>query len=440
MVDEARLASRIHHPNVVPTLDVVVAGGGILLVMEYVRGESLARLLRAERERGRLVPLPIVSAIVIGALHGLHAAHEATDDRGVPLGIVHRDVSPQNILVGADGTARVIDFGVAKATGRLQTTTEGMIKGKVAYMAPEQIAVGRLTRAADVYSMGVLLWETLAGRRMFLGESDAQLVVQVLMGVKDPPSRHTPNLPPGLDRLVMKALALDPAARFASAREMADELLRIVPPAFPTAVGNWVEDVAGEALAQRAREVAAIESGSDTATCRASASVSTRAAQSGREPAHAVAVRGEATVPSQLSSLSLESPRSGPAGSTGSRYGTLAGAVGGVLLLAAGVGTVLRGDASPSGRTSTVSAAAPMETASQGAPSSPPGSPPPTASEEPATVRPPQPVPSTASTTAPLAATPSGAPVARPAPSRRPRPKRAPAPKPASPFRFAQPD
>ena len=165
MIDEARMAARIHHPNVVPTLDVVSADGELLVVMEYVRGESLSRLLRAEVGSGRRVPLPIASAIVIGALHGLHAAHEATSDRGTPLGIVHRDVSPQNLLVGIDGLARVIDFGVAKAAGRLQTTRDGVLKGKMAYMAPEQLAGREAPRAADVYGMGVVLWETLAGTR-----------------------------------------------------------------------------------------------------------------------------------------------------------------------------------------------------------------------------------------------------------------------------------
>src|SRR5580704_13437939 len=142
LIDEARMAARIHHPNVVPTLDVVTADGELMLVMEYVRGESLARLLKIERARSRRVPLHIVSAIGSGSLNGLHAAHEATSDSGEPLGIVHRDVSPQNLLVGVDGLARVIDFGVAKAAGRLQTTSDGAIKGKVAYMAPEQLAAG----------------------------------------------------------------------------------------------------------------------------------------------------------------------------------------------------------------------------------------------------------------------------------------------------------
>jgi serine/threonine-protein kinase len=193
MIDEARMAARIHHPNVVPTLDVVATEGDLLLIMEYVRGESLARLLKTEIDDGRRVPLPIASAIAIGTLHGLHAAHEATSDRGTPLGIVHRDVSPQNILVGVDGMARVIDFGVAKAAGRLQTTRAGLVKGKIAYMAPEQLAGREVTRSADVYAMGVVLWETLTGKRLFQGDSDAALVTQVLAGTTEPPSRHAPN-------------------------------------------------------------------------------------------------------------------------------------------------------------------------------------------------------------------------------------------------------
>src|SRR5262245_51026591 len=117
-LDEARLAARIRHPNVVPTLDVVATSGELFLVMEYVPGESLSRLARAARDRMERMPPRIVSAIMSGVLHGLHAAHEAKSERGEPLGIVHRDVSPQNVLVGTDGVARVLDFGVAKAAGR----------------------------------------------------------------------------------------------------------------------------------------------------------------------------------------------------------------------------------------------------------------------------------------------------------------------------------
>src|SRR5579863_8618035 len=160
-LDEARLAARIRHPNVVPTLDVVATEGELFVVMDYVPGESLSRLAAATFAAGARFPLRAVVSIMAGSLHGLHAAHEAKSERGEPLGIVHRDVSPQNILVGIDGVARVLDFGVAKAAGRLHTTREGELKGKLAYMAPEQLETGTLTRQSDVYAAAVVLWETL---------------------------------------------------------------------------------------------------------------------------------------------------------------------------------------------------------------------------------------------------------------------------------------
>src|SRR5262249_20405529 len=161
-LDEARLAARIHHPNVVQTLDVAVTQGELFVVLEYVNGDSLAHLLRTANANGRAVPPEIASAVVFGVLQGLHAAHEAVVEQGNPLELVHRDVSPHNVLVGVDGVARVLDFGVAKARGRSQTTREGQLKGKLAYMAPEQIG-GRVTRRTDVFAASIVLWEALAG-------------------------------------------------------------------------------------------------------------------------------------------------------------------------------------------------------------------------------------------------------------------------------------
>ena len=258
-VDEARLAARIQHPNVVPTLDIVATEAELFLVMDYVQGETLARLGRTVRERGLHIPPPIVAAIVVHALHGLHAAHEARDERGTALGIVHRDVSPQNLLVGVDGVTRVLDFGVAKATVRLQSTRDGQLKGKLAYMAPEQLC-GRADRLTDIYAAGVVLWEALTAKRMYEAESEAQLSQKVLRGQSERPSQHVPGLPVALDEIVMRALDLDPKKRFTSAREMALALERGVEVAMSSEVGEWVAETAAERLTQHAERLAEIES------------------------------------------------------------------------------------------------------------------------------------------------------------------------------------
>ncbi len=258
-LDEARLAARIRHPNVVPTLDVVAAQGELFLVMEYVQGESLSRLIRSARERSQHIPVRIVASAMCGALHGLHAAHEAKNERGEALDIVHRDISPQNVLVGTDGIARVLDFGVAKAAGRLQTTREGQLKGKLAYMAPEQIQ-GSVTRQTDVYAAAVVLWEALAGKRLFKGENEAHILSKVLAGTAEPASVHNPEVSPELDEVVRKGLAREPASRYATARDFAVALEKCVGLASPTEVGEWVEAAAHVTLAERAGRIAEIES------------------------------------------------------------------------------------------------------------------------------------------------------------------------------------
>ena len=258
-LDEARLAGRIRHPNVVPTLDVVSRDGEIFLVMEYVQGESLSRLLRGAQSRGEQVPPRIAATILSGVLHGLHAAHEAKTERGEPLGIVHRDVSPQNVMVGVDGVAHVLDFGVAKAAGRMSTTREGQIKGKLSYMAPEQLNGGAVTRQSDIYAAAVVLWETLTNRRLYEGDNEAAVLVKVIEGRVVPPSKLVPGVSQELDFVVLRSLARDPANRFATAREMALALERGVGFAAPSEVGEWVDAIAHEELAKRARRVADIE-------------------------------------------------------------------------------------------------------------------------------------------------------------------------------------
>jgi eukaryotic-like serine/threonine-protein kinase len=258
-LDEARLAARIRHPNVVPTLDVVAMAGELFLVMDYVPGEMLSRLVKGATARGERIPPEIVVTMMVGVLHGLHAAHEAKNDQGEPLGIVHRDVSPQNILVGTDGVSRVLDFGVAKAVGRLQTTREGQLKGKLAYMAPEQLG-GTVTRATDVYAASVVLWEALTGKRLFQGDNEGHVFALVQRGCDEPPSHHATGVPPGLDAVTMRGLSVDPARRFATARDMALALENAILPAQVSKVGDWVEAAAKETLDERSVRIATIES------------------------------------------------------------------------------------------------------------------------------------------------------------------------------------
>ena len=265
--DEARLAARIRHPNVVTTLDVVAEEGELFLVMEYVHGGSLSRLSLAAAKAGALLPPAITAAAVAGALYGLHAAHEAKSERGEPLGLVHRDVSPQNILVDVDGVPRVLDFGIAKAAWRLQTTMEGQLKGKLSYMAPEQISGrGSVDRRADIYSVSVVLWELLTGVR-YIDTSDLVVATtQILERSATPPSATTPGLPPALDAVVLRGLSRDRSARFSTAKEMAAALEDAITPATAREVGEWVQAAAREALTARAALIATIEAQNLTAS------------------------------------------------------------------------------------------------------------------------------------------------------------------------------
>jgi eukaryotic-like serine/threonine-protein kinase len=261
-LDEARLAARVQHPNVVATIDVVATDGELFLIMDYVRGESLSKILRAAREEGRRVPPRIAAAIICGFLHGLHAAHEAKNERGEPLGLVHRDVSPQNVLVGSDGIARVLDFGIAKAQGRIQVTRDGQIKGKLAYMPPEQLAGKELSRAVDIYASAVVMWETLTTERLFKGETESETLAKILRDPVLPPSTFAPNLPDGLDASLLRALSRDSTKRHGTAKELALELERCIGVASPTEVGEWIEHLVGPVLTAREDQIAEIESNS----------------------------------------------------------------------------------------------------------------------------------------------------------------------------------
>ncbi len=256
--DEARIASRIHHPNVVTTLDVVSENGEVFLVMEYVHGEPLSRMIINASKRKQLIPPRIVVAVLSSVLHGLHAAHEAKDSLGRPLGVVHRDVSPQNVMVGIDGVARVLDFGVARAAGRAHITTDGSVKGKLGYMSPEQLRGEELDRRSDVYAAGVVLWEALTCKRLYGGSKDAA-PMRYADGAVEPPSKRVPDLPQSFDEITLRAMRWKPEERFSTAREMAEALEATGAIASPAEVADWVEDLAGETLAERGRLLEALE-------------------------------------------------------------------------------------------------------------------------------------------------------------------------------------
>ncbi|WP_437626513.1 protein kinase domain-containing protein [Sorangium sp. So ce1151] len=257
LLDEARLAGRIRHPNVVAMLDVVATERELFLVMEYVHGETLVRLQKVSAA-GRIAP-PLCAAILVNALAGLHAAHEVRGDRGEPLGLVHRDVTPHNLMVRSDGTALVVDFGVAKAAGRFHTTEEGKIKGKLPYMAPEQLRGGDVSRRTDIYAAGAVLWEALVGRRLFDGTSEAEVLEQLLFTTIEPPGRYVAGVPAALDDVAMRALERDPRRRFATAAEMARAIEAAVTPALTSQVAAWLNGLVGEALARQEEQLAQLE-------------------------------------------------------------------------------------------------------------------------------------------------------------------------------------
>jgi len=257
-VDEARLASRVQHPNVVPILDVVDEGGDAMIVMEYVRGASLSALLKAGNELGARVPVSVVTAIAVGMLSGLHAAHEARDRNGRSLGIVHRDVSPQNVLVGADGVVRIMDFGIAKADLRLGQTQENQLKGKLVYMAPEQLK-GTVDRRTDVFATALVAWGALAGRRLFRGSDVTETMAEILACEVPPMAAFRDDVPPALEQALQRALAKVADDRFPTAAAFSIVVEACAAIASARVVGEWVDSLLGSVVAERDARVIEIE-------------------------------------------------------------------------------------------------------------------------------------------------------------------------------------
>jgi serine/threonine-protein kinase len=271
-LEEARIASKVHHPNVVPVLDLVTTTDEVMLVQEYVHGVPLHVLLRNVHKANQKIPVRIAVSIAAQVLAGLHAAHRTVDEMGEPLDIVHRDVSPQNVMVSIDGTARLLDFGVAKATMAAHVTREGMFKGKLAYSAPEQVR-GKPVQQSDVYALAVVLWELLVGHRMHgSSQGEAELIATILGGTIPTITEALSNeadwgaidsdewkLLAALEPIVAKGLAVDLAQRYESAADMEEDLTREVPPASTSEIAAWLRAVGKDFLEGREKIMQAEE-------------------------------------------------------------------------------------------------------------------------------------------------------------------------------------
>jgi serine/threonine-protein kinase len=222
---EAELCLRLDHPNIVRALELGEADGVPLLALEYVHGRDLLQVIRALRPKGPLPP-GLGAFVVERVCRALGHAHALSGDDGRPLELVHRDVSPSNVMLGFDGSVRLLDFGVAKALADAERTRThtGVLRGKAGFVAPERIAGETIDQRSDLFAAGVVLHEALTGRRLFKGETREAILAQVSSAPIAPPSQHNRNVPPALDAVCLRALARDPAARFASADEMGDAL------------------------------------------------------------------------------------------------------------------------------------------------------------------------------------------------------------------------
>jgi serine/threonine-protein kinase len=302
-LDEASLASQIRHPNVVEIMDLGEHAGVLYLVMEWIEGVPLNQLMKSAKKNGG-VPTSVATRIALQASAGLHAAHELTDERGALVGLVHRDVSPQNILVTYDGVTKVVDFGVAKATALGGgATVAGQIKGKVGYMAPEQVKGEGLDRRVDVFAMGIVLYALTTGKHPFRRESEAATMYNICAPTPVmAPSKVVPDYPPELEPIVLKALAKDVSERYSSC----DELLRALDalPAHLRAssdadVAVFVRSLFGERREESRRQLeAAIErantmQASGAAAFNTTEPVSSVMAGGGRRPMASMTATGE---------------------------------------------------------------------------------------------------------------------------------------------------
>ncbi len=251
-LDEASLASQVRHPHVIEIMDLGEQDGILYIVMEWVDGEPISVILKYAAARGG-IPLPVAVHVAIQASRGLHAAHELRDDTGSLVGLVHRDVSPQNVLLTYDGVVKVVDFGVAKVTNRASSETRaGQLKGKIAYMSPEQLKGDKIDRRTDVFAMGIMLYMMTTGRHPFRGDDEPSTIRQITAEEPAvPPSALVANYPPALEQVVMQAIAKDPAKRLPTANDVVVALTRAMPPATDEEVAAFLRTLLPDRLEKR---------------------------------------------------------------------------------------------------------------------------------------------------------------------------------------------
>ena len=227
-LDEARLSAQLTHSNCVQVFDIGVGDNAYFIVMEYVDGANLKTIAETIKRQGRDFPVAAAAFIGLEICKGLSYAHEMRDSNGQALAIVHRDMSPPNVLITKHGEIKIVDFGLAKASSQLEKSEPGIIKGKFSYLSPEAAHGQEVDARTDIYAVGIILWELLTSQRLFLGETDFQTVKRVQAGVIPNPTQFNPRVPPELERILLKSLAKDIGARYQSAKELAQDLLRFM--------------------------------------------------------------------------------------------------------------------------------------------------------------------------------------------------------------------
>jgi eukaryotic-like serine/threonine-protein kinase len=328
-VDEARLATRLNHPNVVQTYEVTRDGGRDVMVMEYLEGQSLASIRKGVRAE---LLLPLELHAIAGTLAGLEYAHELRDHDGRPFGIVHRDVSPHNVFVTYSGEVKLVDFGIAKAADSSVHTETGTFKGKLAYMAPEQARGEKVDGRADVFSVGVMLWEALAGRRLWQGLPDTAILHQLMLGQFPSPREHSANVPSELEAIVAKALSANGDERFASAREFRVRLEAFVATMTERPSRQSIGDLVVSAFAGERKRIRALVDDHHRAAATSSAELPALvppAGSSGHMPGQTESAAG---LTAQGASLTVRPQRARAA--EGTRRTLVLGAMAGVVAVA----------------------------------------------------------------------------------------------------------